>query len=65
MFGGETRWIENLGEKMRRKIFFSVFSWVRRKENIWWNPDVFSSGPPKCFLPKMETKLSGDEFFLD
>ena len=25
----------------------------------------FSLGPPKCFLPKMERKLSEDEFFLD
>ena len=26
---------------------------------------VFFLSPPKCFLPKMERKLSGDKFFLD
>ena len=29
-----------------------------------WGPGVFSLGTPKYFLPKMERKLSGDEFFL-
>ena len=52
-------------ENEKEDFFLSVFSWVRRKENIWWGPGVFSSSPLKCFLSKMKTKLSGDEFFLD
>ena len=43
--------------KIRRKIFWSVFSWMGRKENKWWGLGVFSLGPPKIFLPKMERKL--------
>ena len=42
---------------MGRKTFWSVFGWVERKKNKWWNPDVFSLGPPKSFLPKMERNL--------
>lgn len=57
MFGGEIRWMENFGEKIGRYFFFSVFGWVKEKENKWWGPGVFSSGPPKSFLPKMERKL--------
>ena len=41
-----------------------MFGWVEKKENKMWGPGVFSLGTPKCFLPKMERKLSGDEFFL-
>ena len=57
MFGGEIRWMKNFREKMRRKTFWSVFSWVRRKENKLWGLDVFLFGPPKSFLPKLEIKL--------
>ena len=39
------------------KTFLSRFGWVERKENKWWNPDVFSSDPPKSFLLKIERKL--------
>ena len=33
LFGGEIGWMENFEEKMGRKTFWSVFSWVGRKEN--------------------------------
>ena len=49
--------MENVGEKMRIKIFLSVFGWMGRKENKWWGLGVFSPGPPKSFLSKMERKL--------
>ena len=65
MFGGKIGWMENFGEKMKGKLFWHVFGWIGRKENKWWGPGVFSLGPPKCFLSKMERKLSKDEFFLD
>ena len=39
------------------KTFLSRFGWVWRKENKWWNPDVFSSDPSKSFLLKIERKL--------
>ena len=43
-----------------------MFGWIRRKENKWWGLGVFiSPSPPKCFLPKIEKKLIGNEFFLD
>ena len=51
--------------KWERKLFWSVFGWVGRKENKWWGLDVFFPGLSKCFIPKMERKLSGDAFFLN
>ena len=51
--------MENFGEKMGMKTFWSVFGWVGRKENKWWNPDVVSPCPPKSSLSKMEKKLRG------
>ena len=40
----ETKWEE--------KLFWSVFGWVGRKENKWWDAGVFSLGTPKSFFPK-------------
>ena len=59
--------MKNYEEKMRRKTFWSVFGWVGRKENKWWNLGVFSPGPPKSFLPKIERKLKRKigHYFLD
>ena len=51
--------MENFGEKMGMKTFWSVFGWVGRKENKWWNPDVVSPCPPKSSLSKMKKKLRG------
>ena len=67
LFGGEIWWMENYEEKMERKTFRSMFGWVEREENKWWNPGVFSLGPPKSFLPKMERKLKRKigHLFLD
>ena len=56
---------KTLERKWERKLFWSVFGWVRRKENKWWGPNVFFLGLPKYFIPKIERKLSGDAFFLD
>ena len=55
---------KTLERKWEEKLFWSVFDWVGRKKNKWWGLSVFSSSQPKCFLPKMRKKLSGDEFFL-
>ena len=52
--------MENFGEKMKMKILLSVFGWIWRKKNKWWSPGVFSPGPPKNFLPKIERKLKGE-----
>ena len=60
LFGGEIGWMENFGEKMGRKFFLSVFGWVGRKENKWWGSCIFSPGPPKSFLSKIERKLKGE-----
>ena len=57
LFGGEIGQMENFEEKMGRKTFWSVFSWVGRKENKCWGSSVFSLGPPKNFLSKIERKL--------
>ena len=59
--------MENYEEKIQRKFFWSMFGWVRRKENKWWNPGVFFLGPLKTFLPKMERKLKRKigHLFLD
>ena len=67
LFGGEIWWMKNYEEKMERKIFRSMFGWVEREENKLWNPSVFSLGPPKSFLPKMERKLKRKigHLFLD
>ena len=51
--------MENFGEKIRRKTFWSVFGWMERKENKWWDLGVFSPNPPKSFLYKMKRKLEG------
>ena len=52
--------------KCEGKLFSSVFNWVRRKENNWWGPCVFSPEPTNMFTPQNgQRKLSGDEFFLD
>ena len=56
---------KTLERKWERKLFWSVFGWVGKKENKWWGPTVFFLGLPKCFIPKMEKKLSGDAFFLN
>ena len=47
-------------ENGKENFFWSVFGWVRRKENKWWGPSVFFPDPPKSFLPKMERKLKGE-----
>ena len=60
LFGGEIGWMENFEEKMGRKTFLSVFSWVGRNENKQWGSCVFSLGLSKSFLPKMERKLNGE-----
>ena len=52
--------MENFGEKMERKTFLSVFGWVERKKNKWWGLGVFSPGPLKRFLPKIERKVKGE-----
>ena len=56
---------ENFWRENRKKNFFGVclIGWKWRKINS--RVHVFSLGPPKSFLPKMERKLNGDEFFLD
>ena len=56
----EKFWREN-----RKNNFFGVFlvGWKGRKINS--GAQVFSLGPPKSFLSKMERKLNSDEFFLD
>ena len=51
-FGCEIGWMENFGEKMRRKTFLSVFGWLERKENKLWGPGVFSPGLHIVFFPK-------------
>ena len=56
---------KTLEEKWEEKCFWNLFGWVGRKENKWWGPSVFFLDPPNCFLPKIERKLSGDEFFLN
>ena len=56
---------KTLERKWDGKLFWSVFSWIGRKVNKWWRLNIFSSSPPKCFLLKMERKLSENEFFLD
>ena len=65
LFGDEIGRTKNFGEKIGRKTFLSVFGWVRRKESKWGDPGVFFPDPPKSFLPKIERKLSEDEFFLN
>ena len=57
--------MKNFGEKIEMKTLLNVFGWVERKENKLWGSGVFSLGPPKNFLPKIERKLSEDEFFLN
>ena len=57
LFGGEIWWMENFIKKMGRKIFLSVFGWMGRKENKWWNPCIFSPSSQKSFLSKIERKL--------
>ena len=34
--------MKNFGKKIGMKTFWSVFGWVRRKENKWWDLSVFS-----------------------
>ena len=57
---------EKLWKENRKENFFRVclVGWRERKINGGAQV-FFSLGPPKCFLPKMERKLSEDEFFLD
>ena len=45
---------------MGRKPFWSVFGYVGRKENKWWDIGIFSPSPPKIFLPELERKLKGE-----
>ena len=47
LFGGETGWMKNFGEKMGRKFFLECVWLGGRKENKWWGPGVFSPNPPK------------------
>ena len=42
---------------MKRKTFWSVFSWVERKKKINDRVQVFSPDPPKGFLLKLKRKL--------
>ena len=52
--------------KYEKKKIWSVFGWIGRNENKWWDLSVFISPDlPKCFLPKIERKLIRNEFFLD
>ena len=53
------RW-KTLKKKWEEKLFWSVFGWMGRKENKWWDRGVFSPDPPKSFLSKMERKLKGE-----
>ena len=51
LFRDEIKWMENFGEKMRRKMgrktFLSMFGWMEMKENRWWGSSIFSPCPPK------------------
>ena len=49
--------MENIGEKMGKKKFWSVFGWVGRMKNKWWGPCIFSPGLSKSFLSKIKRKL--------
>ena len=60
LFGGETRRMENFGEKIGGKTFLECVWMSGEKGNKWWGLGIFSPGPPKCFLSKMERKLSED-----
>ena len=53
LFGGEIWWMENFGEKMRRKTFWSVFDWAERKENKWWDHVFSPRAYQKVFSPKL------------
>ena len=46
--------------KWEENFFWSVIGWVGRKENKCWGLGVFSPGPPKSFLSKMERKMKGE-----
>ena len=48
------------GKKWDKKLLWSVFGWMGRKENKWWDRGLFSPDPPKSFLFKMERKLKGE-----
>jgi len=50
-----------LERKWEGKLFWSMIGWVGRKENKWWDSNVFSSGPPKSFLSKVERKLKAEK----
>ena len=45
--------------KWEGKTFLRVFSWEGDRGKWWWGLGVFSLGPPKSFLFKMERKLGG------
>ena len=52
LFGGEIGWIENFGEKIGMKIFWSVFGWVGERK-INGEARVFSfRAHQKVFSPK-------------
>ena len=55
----EGEW-KTLERKWEEIFFLSVFGWVGRKKNKWWDLSVFSSGSPKRFLFKIERKLKGE-----
>ena len=58
--------MENFGEKMRKKTFWSVFGWMRRKENEWQDQSVFFTDPTKSSLQNGEkTKGKNWTSFLD
>ena len=53
------RW-KTLKKKWDKILLWSVFGWMGRKENKWWDRGLFSPDPPKSFLFKMERKLKGE-----
>ena len=59
LFESKIGWMENFGEKMGRKFFLSVFGWVGKKKNKWWDLSVFSSEPTKKFSIQNGEKIEG------
>ena len=49
---------DDFGEKKKRAILVGggVFGWEGREEEKWWSLVIFSSGPPKFDLFKLERK---------
>ena len=56
LFGGEIGRMENFGEKIEKKMNLCVI-WFRKGERkLLCGAQVFSYGPTKTFLSKMERK---------